>query len=251
MSSADDLAALRPTLQALSADALKKPSIPVKIYVQEAENLARWCLADQGALTAAGLDWTLVTQLPQRIGALREAESQWFKSRFSREEAQQQWELKAPQAYALRDQLLRAMRYAYRREAALLSRVAAISEGTGHADMIQDLNDIAALGRDFAAPLHGIGVAAELLEQAASTAADMGELLAQVNGERADSSSARILRDQAYSLLKEAVDDIRDCGQYVFWDNPARFPGYISQHLRTFRARNAKADSPAEAPQQV
>ena len=75
------------------------------------------------------MPWAWVQDLPQRIGALREAESLWFKERFGREEAQQQWDQEAPAAYALRDQMLRAMRYAYRRDDALLKRV---SDTTPH-----------------------------------------------------------------------------------------------------------------------
>lgn len=240
--SSTDLAALLPTLQAIPADTLKRPTYPVKIYLQEAENLALWCQPDQAQLTAAGLDWAQVVEMQQRIGALREAESQWFKSRFSREDAQQQWDEKAPLAYALRDQLLRAMRYGYRKHEALLKRVAGITDGSGHADMIQDLNDIAALGRDNTAPLSAIGTDPALLEQAATTADEMAVLLAQVNGERADSNGARVLRDQAYTHLKSLVDEIRACGQYVFWDNADRRAGYISQYMRTNRATSKPSE---------
>ncbi|MEN8670193.1 MAG: hypothetical protein ABF318_13785, partial [Ketobacter sp.] len=176
---------------------------------------------------------------PARIGALREAESIWFKERFGREEAQQQWDQDAPVAYALRDQLLRAMRYAYRRDSSLLKRVADIAAGSGHADMIQDLNDIATLGRANAEPLAAIGVMAEELDQAAASADTMAELLAQVNGERADGNRARIIRDLAYTHLKEAVDEIRDAGQYVFWDNEARLEGYYGKYFQAANARRA------------
>lgn len=244
MSSAD-LAALLPTLQAIPADTLKRPTFPVKIYLQEAENLVHWCQQDQAALTAARLDWTLVSGLPQRIGALREAESQWFNNRHSRDAAQQVWDEQAPQAYALRDKLLRDMRFAYRQDAALLKRVAEITEGTGHADMIQDLNDIAALGRIHSSPLNDIGVDLTLLDKAAATADGMADLLAQVNGERADNNGARVLRDQAFTHLKWLVDEIRACGQYVFWDNAERRAGYASQYLRATRAASKSTATPA------
>lgn len=251
MNSADDFAAQQAAILSIPADAIKKPSIPIKIYVQEAENLAKWCLQDQAALVHAGLDWQVVLDLPQRVGALREAESRWFKERFSREEAQQEWEQKAPRAYALRDGLLRDMRFAYRKDEALLKRVADIAEGTGHADMIQDLNDIATLGRDFSAPLSAVGVDLLVLDQAADTAAEMGELLALVNGEKAENNSARVVRDQAYTHLKAAVDDVREHGQYVFWDNELRRDGYVSHYLRNVRSAGAKQSAPQAEPSAV
>ncbi|MEC8812665.1 MAG: hypothetical protein VXY23_15230 [Pseudomonadota bacterium] len=237
--SSTDYAAKLALIEAIDPATLKKPNIPVKAYLQEAENLYHWAQEDKTTLQSAGLPWAWVQDLPQRIGALREAESLWFKERFGREEAQQQWDQEAPAAYALRDQMLRAMRYAYRRDDALLKRVSDIAEGTGHVDMIQDLNDVAILGRANAEPLLAVGVDAEALDLAASTAADMADLLAMVNGERAHGSSARVIRDQAYTHLKEAVDEIRACGEYVFWDNPARLDGYHSQYRRARRSGTA------------
>ena len=76
---------------------------------------------------------------------------------------------------------------------------------------------------------------AEQLQQAATTANAMAELLAQVNGERAGGNSARVIRDQAYMHLKEAVDEIRACGQFVFWDNESRQEGYHSRYRRSQR----------------
>ena len=67
----------------------------------------------------------------------------------------------------------------------------------------------------------------------------MAELLAQVNGERADGNRARIIRDLAYTHLKEAVDEIRDAGQYVFWDNEARLEGYYGKYFQAANARRA------------
>jgi len=247
MSSADYAAKLA-DIQAIDPQNMQKPNMPIKVYLQEAENIVDWVQQDQAQLQSAGLDWALVQDLPARIGALREAESIWFKERFGREEAQQQWDQDAPVAYALRDQLLRAMRYAYRRDSSLLKRVADIAAGSGHADMIQDLNDIATLGRANAEPLAAIGVMAEELDQAAASADTMAELLAQVNGERADGNRARIIRDLAYTHLKEAVDEIRDAGQYVFWDNEARLEGYYIQYHRSSGSRRSTSNDPTTTP---
>jgi len=64
--SSQNLAAKLSTLETITTDAIKHPTIPVQIYVQEAEDLFNWCQIDKGALTAAGLDWQLVEDLPVR-----------------------------------------------------------------------------------------------------------------------------------------------------------------------------------------
>lgn len=246
-----DYEAKLPLMLAITGEQIKKPNMPVKIFLQEAENLFHWALQDQVALSAARLDWSLVEDLPQLAGALREAESLWAQDRHEREDVLRQWDAESAQAYALRDHLLRAMSFAYRHDDVLMRRVAEIRAGNGHADMIQDLNDIALLGRQHSAPLQNIDFDLAQLQQAADTSDRMADLLAQVNGERSADNKARVVRDQAFTLLKHAVDEIRACGQYVFWDNAARRDGYFSAYLRSLRkasAGKAKTPDSAEVP---
>lgn len=196
MSNAEDFSAKKAAIEAIPAEQVKLPNMPVSIFIQETENLYRWCRDDKTALTGVGLDWALVEDLSVGAGALREAESNWFKERYSREEAAKEWEIKTPEAYDMRDSLLRAMRYAYRHDNNLINRVREISEGSGHADMVQDLNDIAVLGQNNAAPLQAINFDLNLLDQAAAKADEMAALLAKVNGDRADNSAAKVMRDK-------------------------------------------------------
>jgi hypothetical protein len=63
-------------IKAIPDDQIKNPnSMPIRIYIQEAEHLYEWCQEDKDELTAKGLDWTVVEDLPVRCGALSEAES--------------------------------------------------------------------------------------------------------------------------------------------------------------------------------
>ncbi len=146
MSSKEDYPAKINSIEAVSNDDMKSPNMPVDVFLQEAENMYHWCQSDKDKLIGAGLDWKLVEDLPARAGALRESQSRWFNARFTREAAQKEWMEKSPAAYDLRDQLLHTLRYGFRNHPVPLGRVAAIAEGHGHADMIQDLNDIAVLG---------------------------------------------------------------------------------------------------------
>ena len=83
-------------IQAIPDADVKKPNMPVGEAVQETENLSPWCMDDQVLLTKAGLDWTLVDDLPLRAGALRYAQSIWARESKSQEEAQKEWKEKAP-----------------------------------------------------------------------------------------------------------------------------------------------------------
>lgn len=221
------------TLETLLTDELPKPYMPIDAALQEAENLYVWALTDKAKLEGIGLDWTAWGEdLPVRAGALRHAQSLWVSERYNQEEAQKQWKATAPTAYELRDDLLADFRYAFRKREDLLSRVREISEGSGDADMIQDLSDLNALGKANTDELAKIKFDETRLDQAATQANQLAELLAQANGAAQDNSKAKLLRDAAFAHLKEAVDEIRDAGKYVFRKQKDRYQGYISQHYK-------------------
>lgn len=245
MNGTEDLNAKQDTLNALDKNAILKPNIPIQNYLQEAEYLHIEALKDKTALiNGANLAWQLVDDLLQRIGALREAEALWFKNRFNREAAQRQWDEQAPQAYALRDELLRAFRYAFSEEEDLSRRVVEIAAGRGHDDMIQDLSRLVAIGRDYPDQLSAINYPLTKLEIAANLSDEMGTLLAQAAGERSDTSTDLELRNRAYTHLKQAIDKIRGAGQYVFWDNNDRRKHYASQYHRATRSKSAPTAAP-------
>lgn len=238
----DALAAKLDIIQAIAKAAVKYPSIPMDTYFQEAQYLYKYCLPDKAALTKSDLDWALVDDLPVRIDAANEAQSIWHNVRFGREEAQKQWELLSPAGYELRDELLHFMYYGYRKHPDMHTRVESVDEGSSDADMIQDLNDLAVIGRENLDPLIAVGFDPAKLEEAASKSNELGELRADSSVDKGADREKKKLRDQSYTHLKEAVDAIRQCGQFVFWKDQDRAKGYASDYLRQNRKRaEAKA----------
>jgi len=224
---------------AIPADQIVTPSnIPVGTYVQEAERLYHWCREDREELTGKGLSWELVENLPVRSGALMEAESRWNAQRFSRKEAGKKWALEFPEAYDLRNVILHDFRFAYREDEWLTGRVKTISEIGGHADMIQDLNDLAVLGKENPDPLTAINFYMTVLDKAAQLADEKGSLWAEASCDISGYKEAKEIRNRAFSHLKEAVDKIRVYGRYIFWRNEARLIGYRSAYL--YRRRNRR-----------
>ena len=247
MPSSADYKELLPVIQAMSPESVVTPSLPVDVYVQEAENLYHWSLDDQAALSDAGLSLNSITDLPVRAGACREAQSLWVKERKMNQEAEKLWMADAPAAFAMRDHLIHAFRYAFRKDAALLARVDEIAQGDSNSDMVQDLNDLSVLGKANPELLALINLAPIAMDDAAATADHMGDLLGATNGERKEESEAMIIRDKAYTYLKEAVDEIRECGKYVFWRNPERLKGYSSDYWQRKRSATAKETPQVEA----
>ncbi|WP_321288176.1 hypothetical protein [uncultured Sunxiuqinia sp.] len=235
MANIDDYNAKLADIQAIPDHDVKEPSIPVDVFLQEAENLHHWSLGDSDPLKVVGITMAMIKDLPVRAGACREAQSVWNKDYRSQQEAQREWAVQSPLAYDLRNDLLQSLRFAYRKDESLLSRVSAITDGTGHADMIQDLNDIAVLGRENPDPLTAIGFDLASLDEAATRADELADLLAEANGDKADFNESKVIRDKAYTHLKVLVDEIREAGKYAFRNDKNRLKGYSSQYRRKHR----------------
>lgn len=245
MSNKQDYETKLAEITAVADDHVKIPgSIPVDAYIQEAENLYIWCQEDQAQLTAKGLDWNLVEDIAARSGALGRAQALWNREWNTLKESEKLWKEKAPIAYKLRDDLIKDFRFAYRNDEDLTGKVRDIAEGRSHADMIQDLNDLVALGEKHPEPLAAINFDMTLLDQADQLADEMAALYAAAISERAALSEAKNIRDKAYTYLKEVVDEVYDFGQYVFRDNEERLKGYRSNYLRRLRSKRKSGSEP-------
>ena len=220
-------------LETLTVDQIKVPKTQMDAYLQEAEDQYVWAQEDKEVLESKGLDWvTFAEDLPLRAGAARHAQAVWVAERYGQEEATRAWKEESPKAYEFRNDLLADLRFAYRKRADLIARVRSIADGEGDADMIQDLSDISVLAKANTAELEAINFDLTKLDTAAQMSGDLAELLAQANGTRLDNSKAKEMRDRAFTHLKEAMDEIRDTGKYVFRKNPERFKGYISKYRK-------------------
>jgi len=243
MPSSADYIELLPVIQAISPESVLPPTVPVDVFVQEAENLFHWSTDDQETLENAGLDLTFITSLPVRAGACREAQSLWIKERNMSQDAEKLWMAEAPAAFDMRDHLVHAFRYAFRKAAGLLARIDEIALGDSNADMVQDRNDLSVLGKAHLDLLASINLSPITLDDAAATADRMADLLGATNGERKEVSESMIIRDKAYTYLKQAVDEIRECGKFAFWRTPDRLKGYVSDYWKKLHNEAAKTET--------
>jgi hypothetical protein len=211
---------------AIPAEEVKAPDMPVNAAIQENENLYLWSLDDKVELMGAGLPETTIDSLTVRNGACRTAEAMWQREQHTPQDAQKEWEERAPAAYELHGRLLHDFRYAFRNDQRLLKKVSDIADGTGDADMIQDLSNLVALGEANPEPLALINFDVTLLPLAATTADELAIVLAQTNGEKEIDHQVKITRDRAYTYMQQAANEIKNCGRYVFWKNEDRLKGY-------------------------
>ena len=236
-------------LNAIPLAEVRRPTMPVKLYLQEAEDLYSWATFDKDALLGAGMDWAIVEEISLRSAILRDAQTDWDESRFTKEEVEKNWRTAQEDGYELRDHLLHYSRFAYRDHSDLLRRVAEIAEGNSHADMIQDLHDLGSLGQSNIELLEAINLDLGLLDKAEKLSDQLARFYGDANAARANDNEYRLLRDRAFTYLKFVVDEIRDYGQFVFWKKAERLKGYRSDYLnRISRRKNSQGEPPPLEP---
>jgi hypothetical protein len=249
MKNTQDLQLLLPQLEAIPAREVAAPAMPVATFIQEAEDLNAWIQPDRALLETHGQPAELLDSLPTRIGALREAESAWMAARYDREQAQSGYLDLSRQAFDLFAGIVRHFRYAFRKDAALAARLPSATGWTNDAERIQDLNNLAVIGREHVDLLEAAGFDPAQLDQLATLSDTVADQYALARSEKASGRGSKILRDRAYTYLKEEVDEIRAAGRFLFWDDETRLQGYSSEYVRRNRARNGEeTEQPAADP---
>lgn len=232
MGNKEDLSTLKETISNIADENTSVPTMPVYVYAQEAEDLYYWCINDADKFEAAGVCKCRIEELLTRAGACRTAQSVWVKELNLRKDASKEWFEKSPEAYELRQELMHTFEYAFRKDKETQKTLDLIQEGTGHADMIQDLNDLVVLGNAHTELLQRINFDMSKIEKAEIMSDEMAGILAAANGEKQKTNETKIFRDKAYTHLKEIVDEVRACGKYLFWKDDNKLKGYRSAYLR-------------------
>ena len=214
-------------IEALPLEEVKLPNQPIDDYVAAIEALSVAANEDREALVGVGLDGQLIDDLPSLAGALRYCQAEWMSVYRAREDARIEWQEQSPNAYALRDELLHHFTFAYRGHDDVLNKVRRIREGSSHADMVQDLIELAVLGEKNPEPLAAIRFDILKLEQARTLSHQMSVLLAAVNGSAEEGNQAKVMRDKAFTLLDEKAGAIREFGKYVFWKDEKKQQRYF------------------------
>jgi len=217
-------------IEAISSEEAKEPTMPIGQYMYEADKLYTHSIKDKDSLVAVGLDALIIDAIPQRNQALRYAQSIWAEDYDELSQSAIEWNELRPQGEELKAVLLHTFRFAYRNDANMQARINRIAEGSGNADTIQDLHDLAILGKENSAPLIAVNYDVTTLDAAADLAVKMSRSLAEAKDNREQINELKITRDKAFTHLKRAVDEVRNYGKFAFWRNDDKLKGYRSEY---------------------
>ena len=238
-----------PEIEAINEDQLIHIPMPVNHILQEAEDLYHTCSNDKELLiNKSAVDESLIEDLNARAGALRYIQGEWNQGVEHLQESLKEWANVSPEAFRFRDELSHHFLYAYRNLPDVLEALRNIMDGSSNDDMIQDLTDLSIMGKSNPEPLEVIHFDMTLLDKAAKMSDDLADLLAKVNGVRESNSPIKILRDKAYLYLKQAMDEIRKAGQYIFWHNKNQRKLYASKYMRRKISKQREKSDVVEVP---
>jgi hypothetical protein len=238
--------AQRETLLALDASCEASIDHPVVDTLQEARELSAAerklgkALYKKSKLTRA-----VGKSLPDRRALLEAAEAAWTDAR-TRGLTSDLREARK-EAEGLKRDALAALRHFLEDDEAVQKRVDAIVPGTGVAGLVDDLQRLAGLMDEQGAAL----AKAELPKDAPTQARALAEQLGTGTAERAvdpERQEAQALRNRAFWWLREAMDEIRSAGRYVYRDDPKLLALFRASSTRARARQRRGAQEGAEAP---
>ncbi len=228
----ESLQNLLPEINAIDDFKIKKCDIPLEIYIYEAERLHTRASEDLPKLLAINMHEILLDKLHARTNALRRAQLNWIEQGNKKKNAKQEWKAAKPEFLKFRTELIQNLQFAFRNDNSLLQKLAEIKQGNSNPDLVMDLAKLAVLGKENTSALEAINFELSLLDHAAEEAERMAKLLANINGRMYFKDDNLIIRNKAYSLLKECVDEIRAYGQFAFRDQADIAKAYSSNYRR-------------------
>jgi hypothetical protein len=151
------------------------------------------------------------------------------------------------EAEKLKRDAIAALRHFRRKDEGVQRRLDAIVPGTGVADLVDDLGKLAELMDEHAVALQK----AELPRNAAKRARVLADVLGEGSADRAvdpDGAQAMALRNRAFWWLREAMDEIRSAGRYVYRNDPKLLALFRASGTRARARRRKPVTKAPEAP---
>jgi hypothetical protein len=192
------------------------------IMISNGEKLYNRAMKDKDALVAAGLSEETLVCLKEAPGACRYSVSE-LKAAM---EFKSKWHEESPRGHEMCDKIIAALLYALRGYPDLLKIVREMSKGTSNSALVQKLQDISTFGTAHKDLLEQINFDMSLLDEAAELSACLGNLLGSISTDTDAAAAARIIRDKSYCYLKNVIQVVRACGQYVFRNDKAHLEEY-------------------------
>lgn len=233
--------------EALSAEyATRYPDQPVAVTVAEGTRIAELVRGKAAALAKVGVDKALVTGLEARVALLVRREAEWNKARAKNRAGISPARIKA--AEELKSQVYDGARFLLRRDAVVQQQLDQIAQGTGVADLVEDLTELGLIVKDHPSVfLDDPTFPKDAAEQCAKFATELS-----VGLDPQEAAEALEARNRAFWLLVEAISEVRAALRYLWRKKPAMLAtlgiSYVAATSKRIRRRRSAAKAAASEP---
>jgi hypothetical protein len=242
----DTLEQITPDAFALAAAEVRSPSMPIGTFIEEVRLMLDHVEADTAVrdrLLKTRVKAADLKRLRTLADALEQAQRRWNRLR-TRVQDQARLDIIA-QAEELRADILLACDYNTSGDRVATARLAAIREGDGLTDLLEDLLDLQVFIQDYAAALREDALfnAAEAHAALTRTLEGLRLLLtsSQADAERVHTLD---LRDRVYTLTLDLTRHVREGGRRAFHHAPNRLAIFQSRYEAAARRRTRRQNAP-------
>jgi hypothetical protein len=220
--------ALFDTFMAIPVGARMSTDRPGEEVVAAGERLAAVARQDRDSFVCAGLNPEYIDTLQARIGAFAYIAA-YYDGLLDKEiTAEKEWEQKASQGYSLKKRLSHALSSVFRNEPELLEKVKEIERCRENGNIVIDLLALYVLGKLSAMRLRKSSFDFTGLESAKALREELSVIVGRIISNRSRMREAGKILDCAYTYLMQAVNEIKEYGQFVFFNDPDRQKTYVS-----------------------
>ena len=225
---------LRPVIEAIPDEKIVSPTMPPDDIIGEAEELLQTATEDRDLLVKGGLKSEYLDSFQDRIGAYAVAEAEFNAVAFAKSDANKEWKNLEPEAKEIKETLMHYMRFVFKRNkmSAELKSLGEIAKGRGQRDLMLDLMDLHKLAQKHKELLPTVGMDLNLIDEANTMFEKLRSLLGELKTEPEEVETKKMLAKKAYTYLWDAVSNIREFGQFVFWKDEERLDLYRSDHYQ-------------------
>lgn len=210
---------------------MKRNSIPIACLIQEANDLYLFCNNDKKELLSEGVDWGEVERLPELLEKCNDAEVDYQLYIDSSKIETVKLKNLVLRCRKLRTSIAEKLRAIATRTNNLFA-VPSYRKNWSREELLQDLNDLAVIGKDNLEILHSYKFDLTQLDLASKLSVELSEKIVEVLVSKPSESNQKAVRDKLAQELTFLISRIRTAGKAAFIDNPLRRKVYACEYFR-------------------
>ncbi len=194
---------------------------------------------DSAGLQSKGISADFIVTAEPLAETLEQNEYAWANAHFGEGNALTQWTALKQSGIDARDNLYDHLDAAYTDEPDKMKLLEAIGESNVNEDLLMEIPNLVALGRDNLALLQSVGYTSAMLDQTEALGHQLAALYAQ-SRPGTDPKTAKTMLQRAKNLAIRWMHVVRKFGKLANNGNPDRQKAYNDPYLR---AANSKRDA--------